>query len=79
MSDNMERLECGRDPVDECLLPGRPSIGEPPLLPGRRGEGVLPSLDWFDIALMTLTTSPSQPAASARAARDREVDANTAS
>ena len=47
-------------------------------LPGLRGEGVLPSVE-RDMALTTRTTSPSQPVASARAARDLEVDANTAS
>ena len=77
MLDNRERLECGRELANDLGL--LPSMGDSALLPGPLGEGELASLDWFDIALITRTTSLSQPVDSARAAKEREVELRTAS
>ena len=77
MVDNCERLDSGRELTADGARPSPSITGVPALLPQFLGDGELASLDWLDMALMTRTTSLSQPHDSANKARDLDVADNT--
>jgi len=81
MVESWDRDDIGRDAAD----PARSISGVPARLPLREphglGEGVEAPLEaeWLDMALITRTTSLSQPEDSANKAKERDVALNTAS